>query len=104
MPDKQGGVTPEEYEETVTPENPPKATAGSAAMVAGLWYYLAPIGLIVVVALLALFYWGDRNDAPEDSVEPTTGISDETTPGGVNPDPKPDTTREETEFRGGDRR
>ena len=100
MPDKLGGSTPEQYEETVTPENPPIATAGPASVVAGMWYYLAPAALVVVILLFALFYWGDR-DEPADDVEPTTGISDEQTPGGNNPDPQPNKTKDESEYRGG---
>jgi nitrogen fixation-related uncharacterized protein len=68
-----------------------------------MWYYLAPIVLIAAVVLLALFYWGDRNDARDDAVEPTTGILDEKTPGGGSPDPTPDSTKDESEFRGGRR-
>lgn len=101
MPDKSGGSTPEHYEETVRPANPPQATAGPATVVAGMWYYLAPIVLIVVVVLLAMFYWGDRDD-PQDAVEPTTGVSDQATPGGSNPDPVPNTPNDEREFKGGD--
>ena len=100
MPDNHGGATPEQYEETVAPANPPQATAGPATVVAGMWYYLGPIALIVVVALIALFYWG-RDDSGDDAVEPTTGISDERTPGGGNPAPEPDSARDESESRGG---
>ena len=100
MSDNHGGATPEQYEETVAPANPPQATAGPATVVAGMWYYLGPIALIVVVALMALFYWG-RDDSRDDAVEPTTGISDETTPGGGNPAPEPDSTKDESESRGG---
>ena len=101
MPDEHGDATPEQYEETVAPANPPQATAGPATVVAGMWYYLGPIALIVVVALMALFYWGDRDDARDDAVEPTTGLSDEKTPGGGNPAPEPDSTKNESEFKGG---
>lgn len=103
MSGKQEGATPQEYEETVAPSNPPQATSGPAAVVAGMWYYLAPIGLIVLVILLALFYWGDRNDARDEGVEPTTGVSGEETPGGFNPNPKLDDAQDEKEFRSGDR-
>jgi hypothetical protein len=100
MPDKFGGATPEQYEETVAPANPPQATAGPATVVAGMWYYLGPIALIVVVTLMALFYWG-RDDSRDDAVEPTTGLSDEKTPGGGNPAPEPDSSKDENELKGG---
>ena len=101
MPDKQGGATPEQYEETVSPANPPEATAVPATVVAGMWYYLAPIVLIAAVVLMALFYWGDRDDQRDEDVVPTTGITDESTPGGGNPAPRPDNAQDETESRGG---
>jgi len=101
MPDKQGGATPEQYEETVTPANPPQATAGAASLVAGMWYYLAPIVLIALVVLMAFFYWGDHDTTRDEGVVPTTGIRDESTPGGGDPAPASDSTKEESEFRGG---
>jgi hypothetical protein len=100
MPD-QHGATPDQYEETVAPSNPPQATVGPATVVAGMWYYLAPIVLIAAVILMALFYWGDRDDSRDEAVEPTTGISEKTTPGGGNPAPQPNSTKDESEFRGG---
>jgi hypothetical protein len=68
-----------------------------------MWYYLAPIALIAAVVLLALFYWGDRDSTREEQAVPTTGISEPSTPGGGTPDPKPDSTKDESEFRGGRR-
>jgi hypothetical protein len=100
MPENYGGRRPEQYEDPVGPTNPPQAAAGPATVVAGMWYYLGPIGLIVVVVLMALFYWG-RDDSRDDAVEPTTGISDEKTPGGGNPAPEPDSTKDESESKGG---
>ena len=101
MPDKHGGTAPEQYEETATRANPPAATAGPATVVAGMWYYLAPVVLIVAVVLLAIFYWGDRDNTRDQQVAPTTGITDESTPGGGSADPRPDDTKDESEFRGG---
>src|SRR5262245_43591621 len=99
MPDRSGGSTPERNEESVPPVNPPHAAAVPSRLVAGMWYFLAPIVLLVAVVLLSLFFRGNR-DSSNDETVPTTGITDETTPGGVNPDPKPGTTQEEREFRG----
>jgi len=41
-----------------------------------MWYYLAPVVLIVAVLIFALFYWMNRDNARDDAIEPTTGISD----------------------------
>lgn len=103
MPDKVGGTGPEQYEETTSPANPPQATAGPATVVAGMWYYLAPVVLIVAVLFFAILYWATRDDRRDDAVEPTTGISDDSTPGGRSADPKLDDTKDEQEFRGGNR-
>ena len=101
MPDKSGGTAPEHYEETTSPANPPQATAGAATVVAGMWYYLAPAVLLVAVLFFAIFYWSNRDEPRDNTVEPTTGISDDSTPGGKNPDPKPDSPKEESEYKGG---
>jgi hypothetical protein len=101
MPDKHGGATPEQHDETVPPLNSPQAVAGPATVVAGMWYFLAPIVLIAAVVLLALLYWGDRDNPRDRQAVPTTGTSDPATPGGGDAGPKPDTTKEESEFRGG---
>lgn len=93
----------EEYEETVDPENPPGSTTPAAPVVVGLWYYLGPIVLLLMVAGLALVFWARGDDPREETVEPTTGI-EEATPGGINPDPKLESPEEEREYRGGDRR
>jgi hypothetical protein len=91
---------PEQYEETVAPRNPPVSTGAAAPIVAGMWYYLAPLTIIVLALVLALFYWS-RNDNPvEEPTAPTTGAADEVRPGGHNPDPKPSSTEEELKNRG----
>lgn len=90
----------EEYEETVDPENPPQSTIPAAPVVAGMWYVLAPVGIFLLIIVLVFFYWRNRDRIADDQVEPTTGI-EETTPGGINPDPKPKSPDEEREYRGG---
>jgi len=103
MADEQMGHRPEQYEETDDPRNPPHSTGGAPAVVAGLWYVLAPIAIILLVLFVFLLYWFGRG-GPEDrdAVEPTTGVQqEEATPGGIKPDPGYDTPEEEREFRGG---
>jgi hypothetical protein len=100
--------------ETVDPHNPPKAVTDRkprmmpAFAVPGMWYYLAPIGIIVLIIVMAMMFWMSRQEVNEGAV-PTTGIEQESpahqdTPGGINPDPRHDTTESEQEFRGGDQR
>ncbi|OFW15274.1 MAG: hypothetical protein A3F70_16515 [Acidobacteria bacterium RIFCSPLOWO2_12_FULL_67_14] len=90
---------PEQSEETADPTNPPQRTAG-AAMVAGLWYFLAPLGIILLLIVLAFFYWGDSARTVDEPIEPTTGISEEVTPGGGEPDRGYGTAEQEREHRG----
>ena len=100
LPDREMRHRPEEYEETVDPQNPPSAAVPAMA-VPTMWYYLGPIVLILLVAGLAIFLWArDDRNAPDELV-PTTGTYQEDTPGGRSPDPRPRNSQQEEEFRGG---
>lgn len=90
---------PEHYEETVDPKNPPASTGAAPAVVAGMWYYLAPLGILILTLVLAFAYWGNRDTRLVEPVAPTTGQGQEL-PGGQNPDPKPESTEDELRFRG----
>lgn len=91
---------PEHYEETDDPHNPPVSTGIAPVLVAGLWYYLAPIALLVLVVGFAFIYWGSRAEAPADKqVVGTTGKVEEATPGGFDPGPRFRTTADEIKFR-----
>jgi hypothetical protein len=73
-----------------------------------MWYWLGSIGVIVLVALFALFY-RDRSDPREgQETAPTTGISEEARPegaqldhepGGTPPEPRFDSPDEEIKYR-----
>jgi hypothetical protein len=77
----------------------------AAVAVPGMFYYLGPIAVIVMVALFALWLLNTRDEAQERMV-PTTGMDHEApdTPGGINPEPQHESTGDELEFRGGDQR
>jgi hypothetical protein len=90
---------PEQYEETVHPSNPPQSTGTAPAVIAGLWYYLAPLALVILLLAFALIYWEDRNSIEQRQVTPTTGSADEVRPGG-NPNREPRSTEDELNFRG----
>jgi hypothetical protein len=100
--------------ETVAPQNPPNAVVEpelsktAVFAVPGMFYYLAPVGIIILVIVMALMFWNSREDVNERAV-PTTGIEQEApahqdTPGGNNPEPRHNSTESEQEYRGGDRR
>ena len=91
---------PGQYDETVHPSNPPQTTDTAPAIIAGLWYYLAPLALVILLIAFALIYWEDRNSIEQPPAEPTMGVVDQAKPGGQNPDPKPRTTEDELDFRG----
>jgi hypothetical protein len=91
---------PEQYDETVHPSNPPQSTETAPAVIAGLWYYLAPLALVILLISFALIYWEDRNSIEQQPAEPTMGVVDDAKPGGHDPNPKPRTTEDELDFRG----
>jgi hypothetical protein len=103
MPQQPG--TPE-YEETVAPENPPNAVLRPAARTAALVTFLGGIVLLFVLIGAVLFYWKVA-DRPGDDGRPasigTTGEprSDEA-PGGFDPTPDADNTRDELKHKGVD--
>jgi len=89
-----------DYAETVDPKNPPNSVLHPEVRKAALWAYIGPLLIFVVVLGLALLYWSTRDN--DGTTEPTVGTSGEN-PGqeGSNPDPTPDSTKDESEFRGG---
>jgi hypothetical protein len=91
---------PEQYEETVHRSNPPQSTKTAPAVIAGLWYYLAPLALVILLITFALIYWEARNNIQQPPAEPTLGVVDDAKPGGHDPNPKPRTTEDELDFRG----
>ena len=100
--------------ETVDPHNPPNAVVEpelsktAVFAVPGMFYYLAPVGIIILVIVVALMFWNSREDVNDRAV-PTTGIEQEApahqdTPGGNTPESRPSSTENEIEYRGGDQR
>ena len=101
---------PEQRHETVEPQNPPNSVIdpelrkSPAFAVVGIWYYLGPIAIVVLVIVFALMFLRARDNSDEGAV-PTTGMEQEApaqrqTPGGFEPAPRPDRTEEELERRG----
>lgn len=92
----------QQRDETLHPDNPPRAVVrpelrkSAAFAVPGMFYYLGPVAVVVIVALFALWLLNTREDA-EDQAVPTTGIEQEAEPQFSSP-------ADEREFRGGDSR
>src|SRR5687767_12609952 len=110
---QDGRQTPERYEETVDPRNPPNSVVNRDVRQTALVLYLGPLVALFIVLGLAFVYWANRgpvfNDA-QDGVG-TTGVGQDAvgergntdgTPGGLNPDPKQDSPQDELKFRGVD--
>jgi hypothetical protein len=109
---QDGRQTPEQYEETQDPRNPPNSVVNRDVRRTALRIYLGPLVALFIVIGLALLYWANRgpvyND-PQDGVGTTGDRQDvvgergnDATPGGINPDPRPDSTQDELKFRGVD--
>ena len=109
MAERHEGETPERYEDTRDPRNPPNSVANPGVRRTALRAYLWPLIALFVVAGIALIYWANRgpvyND-PRDGVG-TTGVdavgergNDPNTPGGFSADPRQKSTEDELEFRG----
>jgi hypothetical protein len=89
-----------EYGETVDPKNPPNSVLQPEVRKAAFWAYIGPLLIIVVVLGIALLYWSTRDN--DRTTEPTVGTSGENPgQGGSNPDRTPDSTKDESEYRGG---
>jgi hypothetical protein len=89
-----------EYGETVDPKNPPNSVLHPEVRKAAFWAYIGPLLIIVVVLGIALLYWSTRDH--DSTTEPTVGTSGENPgQGGSNPDRTPDSTKDESEYRGG---
>jgi hypothetical protein len=107
------GRTPERYEETTDPRNPPNSVANEAVRSMALRAYLGPLIALFVVVGLALIYWANRAPVRDGALGDTIGTTGERSldvagergndvdsPGGTDPSPRPDSTRDELESRG----
>jgi hypothetical protein len=98
--------TAEQYNETRDPKNPPNSVVQPEVGRATRWGFLLPLVVLTVVAGILWVFWLSRPPRRPDANRTGTpteaiGTAGERTPGGVNPGPRPDSTKEELEFRGG---
>ena len=107
--------TPERYEDTTNPRNPPNSVANSSVRKTALRSYLGPLLVFFIVAGLALIYWANRSPVmSNDPAQAEVGTSgqdvvgergnDTDTPGGFEPGGRPGSTSDEIERRGGGER
>jgi hypothetical protein len=104
------------YEETDDPHNPPRAVLNRDVRRAAILVYVGPLLALLAIAGIALLYWmsrGPGNEGDPNSLNPATGTTGERLPGGdadregqqeqggSEPIPRPDSTEDEIEFRGG---
>jgi hypothetical protein len=90
------------------PQNPPNSVVNPRVRRAAFWSYLGPLLVLFVVVGGALVYWTNRppqrelDDEQMSEARGTTGeqAPGRETPGGQNPDRRPDSAREEEKFRG----
>jgi hypothetical protein len=110
--------TPERYEETTDPKNPPNSVVNPAVRSTALRSYLGPLVVFFLVAGIGLIYWANRpplvtgdqdgqqigtsgNADERQDIIGERGNSDDT-PGGSNPAPRPGSTADELRHRGVD--
>jgi hypothetical protein len=118
QPYQTGGCMPQEdprqsreYEETVDPKNPPNSVLQPQVRTAAVSSFVGGIVVFFLIVAAALVYWtashrriaqdpGDRTP-PGATAGDEVGTVGETTAGGQDPAPRPGSTRDELEYRGG---
>ena len=94
-------LTPERYEETVAPNNPPNAVANREVRRGAWWLYVFPLIVACVVAGIALLYWMNNDSSPSQDGREPIGTSGEELrqDGGGEPATRPGGTSDEVERR-----
>ena len=112
MAQQGSGMDPIEHgrQEERRPENPPNSVLGKSRRKAALSTYIGGLVAFFLICGMALMYWSARGTGsgePAEGDHRTVGTAGERSPeggrepGGMNPDPDHDSTRDEIEFRGG---
>ena len=95
-----------QHDETLNPDNPPNSVLSRSARNTALVSYLGPLIVFFLIVGLGLIYWTHRSPAaPQqqntESRDRAVGTAGGTTPGGFEPQPRPNSTHDELERRGG---
>jgi hypothetical protein len=109
---KNEGHTPERYEETTDPRNPPYSVVNPNVRRNAFRSFVGPLLVFFIIAGFALIYWANRGPVvgtdqnqvgtTGDTIDAAGERSNDTTPGGIDPAPRPDSTRDELRYRGAD--
>ena len=103
--------TPERYDETRDPHNPPNVMVNSHTRNLAFWSYVGPLLAFCAIVAVGLVYWlsrgpvaPDPGDVAESQSIGTAGERSPATdtPGGGDPAPRPNSAADEVRFRGGD--
>lgn len=94
--------TPERYEDTRDPKNPPNSLLRPKVRSAALYWYLGSVVAVFVLVGVALIFWMAAHprptaDAAEEKMVGTSGYRQD---GGHNPEPQLKNTRDELKYRG----
>lgn len=105
MAEPRNHDTPEQYDETRNPRNPPNSVLNPTVRRATTRSFLWPLVVLTVVAGLLWVFWSGQPPRVRDTEETgdraaATSGAHENTPGGHNPDPDHARTKDELEFRG----
>jgi hypothetical protein len=95
-------ATPERYEETRNPKNPPNSVLRPQVRSVALYWYLGSVVAVFVLVGVAVIFWMAAHPRPtaDAAEEKMVGTSGYRVDGGHNPDPRPKNTRDELKFRG----
>lgn len=110
--------TPERYEETTDPKNPPNSVINPSVRGTALRSYLGPLLVFFLIVGIGLIYWANRpplvtgdQDGQQigtsgDSTDRLDAVGErgnrDDTPGGIDPTGRPDSTTDELRNRGVD--
>ena len=91
------------YDETRQAQNPPNSVLSRPARRGALISFLGPVVVLFLIMGLGLLYWNGRRAASapaRPAPDQTVGTAGDTTPGGGDPQPHPNSTQNELELRG----
>lgn len=95
--------TPRRYDETTQPQNPPNSVLNKGARRAAVLSYFVPVVVLFVVIGIALVYWSNQPAQSQSEARDRAAIGTAgRTEGGSQPEPRPDSPRDEIKYRGED--